>query len=69
MKKKKTINAVNTTFLKITQVMEVVLAVTAVEAKNDDHYVIWISKKGVLFFEIFFIFHESIVAMLHFYSV
>ena len=29
------------TFLKITQVMEVALAVTAVQAKNDDHYV-WI---------------------------
>ena len=52
MKKKKTINIVNTTFLKITQVMEVALAVTAVEVKKDDHYVIWISKQGILFFEI-----------------
>ena len=52
VKKKKTIHAVNTTFLKITQVMEVGLTVTAVQAKNDDHYVIWISKQGVLFFEI-----------------
>ena len=34
------------------QVMEVALAVTKVEAKNDDHYVIWISKQGILFFEI-----------------
>ena len=33
------------------QVMEVALAVTAVQAKNDDHYV-WISKQGVVFFEI-----------------
>ena len=38
--------------LKITQVMEVALAVTTVQVKNDDHYV-WISKKGVLFFEIY----------------
>ena len=39
----------NTTFLNITQVMEVALAVTAVQEKNDDHYV-WISKQGVVFF-------------------
>ena len=36
---------------KITQVMEVALAVTVVQLKNDDHYV-WISKQGVVFFEI-----------------
>ena len=52
VKKKKTINTVNKIFLKITQVVEVSLAVTTVQAKNDDHYV-WISKKGVVFFEIF----------------
>ena len=40
------------TFLKITKVMEVALAVTIVQVKNDDHYV-WISKQGVEFFEIF----------------
>ena len=51
VKKKKTINTVNKTFLKITQVMEVALVVIAIQAKNDDHYVIWISKQGVLFFE------------------
>ena len=51
VKKKKTINIVNKTFLKITQVMEVALAVTTVQAKNDDHYV-WISKQGIVFFEI-----------------
>ena len=51
VKNKKTINVVNKTFLKITQVMEVALAVTTVQAKNDDHYV-WISKQGILFFEI-----------------
>ena len=33
------INTVNKAFLKITQVMEVALAVTTVQAKNDDHYV------------------------------
>ena len=44
--------ALNKTFLKITQVMEVALAVTTLQAKNDDHYV-WISKQGILFFEIF----------------
>ena len=49
---KKTINTVNKKFLKITQAMEVALAVTTVQAKNDDHYV-WISKQGVVFFEIF----------------
>ena len=52
VKKKKTINSMNRTFLKITQVMEVARAVTTVQAKNDDHYV-WISKQGVVFFEIF----------------
>ena len=52
VKKKKTINVVNTTFLKITQFMVVALTVTTIQAKNDDHYV-WISKKGVVFFEIF----------------
>ena len=41
----------NKAFLKITQVMEVALAVTTVQAKNDDHYV-WISKQGIVFFEI-----------------
>ena len=51
MKKEKKINIVKKTFLKITQVMEVALAVTIVQAKNVDHYV-WISKQGVLFFEI-----------------
>ena len=38
--------------LKITQVMEVPLAVTTIQAKNDHHYV-WISKQGIVFFEIF----------------
>ena len=52
VKKKKTINILNKTFLKITQVMEVAPVVTTVQAKNDDHYV-WISKQGVVFFEIF----------------
>ena len=51
VKKKKTINTVNKTFLKITLIMEVALAVTTVQAKNDDHYV-RISKQGVVFFEI-----------------
>ena len=32
--------------------MEVARAVTTVPAKNDDQYV-WISKQGILFFEIF----------------
>ena len=32
--------------------MEVSLAVTEVQENNDDHYV-WISKQGVLFFEIY----------------
>ena len=41
----------NKTFLKITQVMEVALAMTTIQVKNDDHYV-WISKQGVVFFEI-----------------
>ena len=50
VKKKKTINTDNKTFLKITQVVEVALAVTTVQVKNDDHYV-WISKQGVVFFE------------------
>ena len=49
VKKKKTINTVNKAFLKTTQVMEVALAVTTVQVKNDDHYV-WISKQGVVFF-------------------
>ena len=52
VKKKKTIKTVNKTFLKITHVMEVALAVTTIQSKNDDHYV-WISKQGVEFFEIF----------------
>ena len=52
VKKKKTINAVNKTFLKITQVMEVAIALTTVRAKNDDRYV-WISKQGIVCFEIF----------------
>ena len=47
-----TINTVNKTFLQITQVMEVARAVTTVPAKNDDQYV-WISKQGIVFFEIF----------------
>ena len=42
----------NKTFLKITQVMEVARVVTVIQAKNDDHYV-WISKQGIVFFEIF----------------
>ena len=42
----------NKTLLKITQVMEVALAVTVVQVKNDDHYV-WISKQGIAFYEIF----------------
>ena len=46
------INIVNKTFLKITQVMELALVVTTVQAKNDDHDV-WISKQGIVFFEIF----------------
>ena len=50
VKKKKTINTMKKTFLKITQIMEVALAVITVQAKNEDHYV-WISKKGVVFFE------------------
>ena len=32
--------------------MEVALAVTTVQEKNDDHYV-WISKQGIIFFKIF----------------
>ena len=40
------------TFLQITQVVEVALAVTAIQANNNDHYV-WKSKQGVVFFEIF----------------
>lgn len=32
--------------------MKVAQTVTIVQAKNDDHYV-WISKQGVVFFEIF----------------
>ena len=51
VKKKKTINTMNKTFPKITQVMEVFLVVTIVQVKNDDHYV-WISKQGIVFFEI-----------------
>ena len=51
MNKKKSIDTMNKTFLKITQVMEVALAVTTIQAKNDDHYV-WISKQGVVFFDI-----------------
>ena len=38
--------------IKITQIMEVAQAVTIVPAKNDDQYV-WISKQGIVFFEIF----------------
>ena len=53
VKKKKTINTMKKTFLKITRVMEVARVVIAVQAKNNDHYV-WISKQGVVFFEIFF---------------
>ena len=51
VKKNKTISTMNKTFLKITHVMKVALVVIAVQAKNDDHYV-WISKQGVVFFEI-----------------
>ena len=40
------------TFLQITQVKEVARAGTTIRAKNDDQYV-WISKQGVVFFEIF----------------
>ena len=52
VKKKEKINTVNKTFLKMTQVMEVALAVIKVQAKNDDHY-LWMSKQGVVFFKIF----------------
>ena len=52
VKKKKIINTVNKTFLKIIQVMEVARVVTTMPVKNDDQYV-WISKQGILFFEIF----------------
>ena len=52
LKKKKTINIMNKTFLQITQVMQVARAVTTIPMKNDDQYV-WISKKGIVFFEIF----------------
>ena len=52
VKKKKTINTVDKTFLKITQVMEVDLVVATIQVKNDDHYV-WILKQVVLFFKIF----------------
>ena len=40
------------TFLKITQVMEIARAMKKVQEKNDDHYA-WVSKQGVVFFEIF----------------
>ena len=53
LKKKKKIIIMNKTFLQINQVKEVAQAVSAVLAKNDDQYV-WISKQGILFFEIFF---------------
>ena len=52
VKKNKTINTVKKTFPKITQVMEVAQVVTIVQAKNDGHCV-WISKQGIVFFEIF----------------
>ena len=52
LEEEETINTVNKKFLKITQFMEVARAVTTVPTKNDDHYV-WISKQGVVFFEIF----------------
>ena len=51
MKKKKTIDVINKTFVKITQVMEVARALTAVPTKNDDQY-IWISMQAVVFSEI-----------------
>ena len=51
-KKLKTINTMNKTFFQITQVVEVARAVTSVPTKNDDQYV-WISKQGIVFFEIF----------------
>ena len=40
------------TFLKITQVMEVAHVVATIQVKNDDHY-FWISRQGLVFFEIF----------------
>ena len=52
LKKTKTINAINKTFLQITQVMEVARVVTTVPTKNDDQY-IWISMQDIVFFEIF----------------
>ena len=51
LKKMKTINAINKTFLQITQVMEVACAVIVVSTKNDDKY-IWISMQVVVFLEI-----------------
>ena len=47
MKKKKTVNAINKTFVQITQVIEVARALTTIPTKNDDHY-IWISMQAIL---------------------
>ena len=52
LKKKKTINTMNKKFLQITQVMGVAREMTSVSSKNDDRCV-WISKQGIVFFEIF----------------
>ena len=51
LKKTKTINAINKTFVQITQVMEVAQALTIVPVKNDNQY-IWISIQAIVFFEI-----------------
>lgn len=52
LKKMKTINTINKTFLHITQVMEVSRALTIVPTKNDDKY-ISISMQAIAFFETF----------------
>lgn len=51
MKKKKTIDTINKTFIQITHVMEVARALTTVLEKNDDQY-IWISMQVVVFSKI-----------------
>jgi hypothetical protein len=45
----KTIEAINQTFNKITQGMEVARALTTVPVKNDDQY-IWISMQAAIVF-------------------
>ena len=52
----------NKTFLQITQVIEVTQAMTTFPTNNDDQYV-WISKQGVVFFEIF------VYEIKHFFNV